>query len=159
MQVRKTLTKGLNSSYSQVVAVCSDITRIKELEEASQRIREMFFSSVAHELRTPLNSIIPVIRMIIDFYSSELDEKFQGYMQIIYNSSMHLLNVIEDALDMSRIENKKFTIILEFMDIREAVKEVPDIMRFQVESKKLSLDVMIDDNVPKVILSDLKRYK
>jgi len=39
-------------------------------------------------------------------------------MQIIYNSSMHLLNVIEDALDMSRIENKKFSIILEFMDIR-----------------------------------------
>jgi signal transduction histidine kinase len=69
-------------------------------------------------------------------------------MQIIYNSSMHLLNVIEDALDMSRIENKKFSIILEFMDIREAVKEVSDIMRFQVESKKLKLDVMIDDNVP-----------
>jgi signal transduction histidine kinase len=69
-------------------------------------------------------------------------------MQIIYNSSMHLLNVIEDALDMSRIENKKFSIILEFMDIRGAVKEVSDIMRFQVESKKLKLDVMIDDNVP-----------
>ena len=61
---------------------------------------------------------------------------------------MHLLNVIEDALDMSRIENKKFSIILEFMDIRGAVKEVSDIMRFQVESKKLKLDVMIDDNVP-----------
>jgi signal transduction histidine kinase len=130
------------------VAVCSDITRIKELEEASQRIREMFFSSVAHELRTPLNSIIPVIKMIIDFYSNQLDEKFRGYMHIIYNSSMHLLNVIEDALDMSRIENKKFSILLEFMDIREAVKEVSEIMRFQVESKKLKLDILIEDNVP-----------
>jgi len=69
-------------------------------------------------------------------------------MQIIYNSSMHLLNMIEDTLDMSRIENKKFSIILEFMDIRSAVKEVSEIMRFQVESKKLKLDVMIDDNVP-----------
>jgi signal transduction histidine kinase len=46
---------------------------------------------------------------------------------------MHLLNVIEDALDMSRIENKKFFIQLEFMDIRDAVKEVTDIMRFQLE--------------------------
>jgi two-component system, cell cycle sensor histidine kinase DivJ len=88
---------------------------------------------VANELRTPLNSIIPVIRMIIDFYSSKLDQKFQGYIQIIYNSSLHLLNVIEDALDMSRIENKKFFIQLEFMDIRDAVKEVTDIMRFQLE--------------------------
>jgi signal transduction histidine kinase len=71
--------------------------------------------------------------MIIDFYSSKLDQKFQGYIQIIYNSSLHLLNVIEDALDMSRIENKKFFIQLEFMDIRDAVKEVTDIMRFQLE--------------------------
>ena len=71
--------------------------------------------------------------MIIDFYSSKLDQKFQGYIQIIYNSSVHLLNVIEDALDMSRIENKKFFIQLEFMDIRDAVKEVTDIMRFQLE--------------------------
>ena len=71
--------------------------------------------------------------MIIDFYSSKLDQKFQGYIQIIYNSSVHLLNVIEDALDMSRIENKKFFIQLELMDIREAVKEVTDIMRFQLE--------------------------
>jgi signal transduction histidine kinase len=67
-------------------------------------------------------------------------------MHIIYNSSMHLLNVIEDALDMSRIENKKFSILLEFMDIREAVKEVSEIMRFQVESKKLKLDILIEDN-------------
>jgi len=90
----------------------------------------MFFSSVAHELRTPLNSIIPVIRMILDFYTDKLDERLLTYMQIIYNSSMHLLNVIEDALDMSRIENKKFTIMLENMDIRAALNEVADIMSY-----------------------------
>jgi signal transduction histidine kinase len=73
-----------------IIAVCSDITRIKDLEEASQKLREMFFSSVAHELRTPLNSIIPVIRMIIDFYSQKLDAQFLRYMKIIFNSSMHL---------------------------------------------------------------------
>ena len=60
---------------------------------------------------------------------------------------------------MSRIENKKFFIQLEFMDIRDAVKEVTDIMRFQLQQKKLKLDVKIDDNVPQQILSDLKRYK
>ena len=51
-------------------------------------------------------------------------------MKIIFNSSIHLLNVIEDALDMSRIENNKFSILLEYMDIREAVNEVADIMSF-----------------------------
>ncbi len=108
----------------------------------------MFFSSVAHELRTPLNSIIPVIKMILDFYSSKLDKKFLWYMRIIYNSSMHLQNVIEDALDMSRIENKKFVINQESMDIREAVNEVAEIMSFQIESKGLQLRIKFDPLVP-----------
>jgi signal transduction histidine kinase len=111
-------------------------------------MREMFFSSVAHELRTPLNSIIPVIRMIIDFYSNQLDERFLGYIRIIYNSSIHLENVIEDALDMSRIENKKFIIMMEFMDVRSTVQEVSEIMSFQIQNKGLKCEVMIDQNVP-----------
>jgi len=48
-----------------MIAVCNDITRIKELEKNSKKMRNMYFSSVAHELRTPLNSIIPIIKIII----------------------------------------------------------------------------------------------
>lgn len=82
----------------------------------------MFFSSVAHELRTPLNSIIPMTRMLRENLKS--DEKSQKYLQIIMNSSLHLQNVIEDALDMSRIENNKFEIQNDFYDIREMAQEV-----------------------------------
>lgn len=73
-------------------------------------MREIYFSSVAHELRTPLNSIIPIVRMIIDFYGDKLDPKLNKYLNIILNSSLHLQNLIEDALDMCRIENNKFSI-------------------------------------------------
>ena len=82
----------------------------------------MFFSSVAHELRTPLNSIIPMTRMLRENLKS--DEKSQKYLQIIMNSSLHLQNVIEDALDMTRIENNKFEIQNDFYDIREMAQEV-----------------------------------
>ena len=87
-------------------------------------MRAMFFSSIAHELRTPLNSIIPMIKMILSNYQSSIDIKVQNFLKIILNSSLHLQNVIEDALDMSRIENNKFTIFKELFDIEEAVKEV-----------------------------------
>ena len=87
-------------------------------------MRAMFFSSIAHELRTPLNSIIPIIKMILSNYQSSIDIKVQNFLKIILNSSLHLQNVIEDALDMSRIENNKFTIFKELFDIEEAVKEV-----------------------------------
>jgi len=75
-------------------------------------MREMYFSSVAHELRTPLNSIIPIVKMILEFYSDKLEPKVINYIKIIMNASLHLQNLIEDALDMCRIENGKFEISL-----------------------------------------------
>ena len=75
----------------------------------------MFFSSVAHELRTPFNSIIPISKMLLSMLS---DPKALKFLNIIYMSSLHLSNVIEDALDLSRIENKKFEVNLSFFDIR-----------------------------------------
>jgi signal transduction histidine kinase len=87
-------------------------------------MRAMFFSSIAHELRTPLNSIIPMIKMILTSFLGSIDDRVQNFLKIILNSSLHLQNVIEDALDMSRIENNKFTIFKEMFDIEEAVKEV-----------------------------------
>ena len=91
-------------------------------------MRALFFSSVAHELRTPLNSIIPIIRMMLD--SMELEPRVVNYLNIILNSALHLQNVIEDALDMSRLENNKFSIFKEVFDLHMAVQEVCDIMRF-----------------------------
>jgi len=76
-------------------------------------MRSNFFSSIAHELRTPLNSIIPIIRLILEklMTSSRYltqDIKINTLLKVILNSSLHLQNVIEDALDISRLENNKF---------------------------------------------------
>jgi len=81
----------------------------------------MFLASVAHELRTPLNSIIPMSRILLTIVT---DKKARQYIEIILHSSLHLQNVIEDALDMSRIENNKFEINSEFVDIRLILEEV-----------------------------------
>ena len=62
--------------------------------------------------------------------------------------------MIEDALDMSRIENNKFTIYKDSFDIRDAVNEVCDIMKFQLDSKGLKLEAKIGDEVPRQITSD-----
>ena len=122
-------------------------------------MRSMFFSSVAHELRTPLNSIIPIIKMILESPNFNLTAQLRKNLRIVLNSALHLQSVIEDALDMSRIENNKFTILKEMFNVREAVEEVCEIMAFQVESKKLQALVEISDEVPTHVFSDLKRYK
>ena len=122
-------------------------------------MKSMYFSSVAHELRTPLNAIIPIIRMILTNFRQSIDDRVENYLKIVLNSSLHLENVIEDALDMSRIENGKFEIINELFDIRETLNEVCEVMEFQVKQKKLRLQVNIDDNIPAKVRTDKKRFR
>jgi two-component system phosphate regulon sensor histidine kinase PhoR len=119
-------------------------------------MRATFFSSVAHELRTPLNSIIPILKMVLDMlpFANLTLEKLTNYLKVVLNSSMHLQSVIEDALDISRLENNKFTLYKEFFDIRLAVREVCEIMKFQMDQKKLEMQVNINERIPSKIFSD-----
>ncbi|TNV84633.1 hypothetical protein FGO68_gene14129 [Halteria grandinella] len=156
IQVKSQLING----GTQIMAICTDITRVKEIESQGRRMRSSFFSSVAHELRTPLNSVIPILKMVQDQMERAFDpQRVRRFIQIALNSSMHLENVIEDALDISRLENNKFQIFQELFTVRDLVKQVSDIMRFQVEQKGLTLIDTISDRVPNKIKSDQKRLK
>jgi len=98
-------------------------------------MKATFFSSVAHELRTPLNSIIPMLKLILDTiipcFNNILEvEKLTKLLKIILNSSIHLQNVIEDALDLSRLENNNFTLNKQDFNLRRSINEVVDIMKF-----------------------------
>jgi signal transduction histidine kinase len=99
----------------KVILFLNDITKVKELQKISQKVRSMFLSSVAHELRTPLNSILPMTQMLISILEKPIPNlpQAQKYIKIIMSSSLHLQSVIEDALDMSRIENNKFEVQFE----------------------------------------------
>ena len=138
------------------MAIFNDITKVKELESMSSKVQSMFFSSIAHELRTPLNSIIPLSKLVKDLLPST--EGSGGlasrYVEIIINSSLHLSNIIEDALDISRINNNVFDITLEYFPIDEVIQEVCQIMNFQIEAKGLKLELIIHSSLPKIIKSD-----
>jgi signal transduction histidine kinase len=117
-----------------MIVIFNDITYIKNLESITNKMKSMFFASIAHELRTPLNTIIPMSNRL---KQSITDSKDKVYLNIIISSAAHLQNLIEDALDMSRIENNKFEVNLASFNIREIIEETASIMRFQIEQKKL----------------------
>eukprot|EP00347_Sterkiella_histriomuscorum_P013181 403365699 len=145
----------LNSS--QLMILINDISNIKQLEKTSKQIRSMFFSSIAHELRTPLNSIIPISQELLK--KDNQDPSSRLFLEIIVNSAHHLENVIEDALDMNRLENNRFELDYEMVDICGVAKQVIDIMRLQIQQKGLYINLQISDKIPSKILSDKKRYK
>jgi signal transduction histidine kinase len=90
-------------------------------------MRALFFSSVAHELRTPLNSIIPMSKSLKKYITNP-----QGLrvLNVVTSAAIHLSFVIEDALDMSRLENNKFEINLDTFSLVIVLDEVVDTMRF-----------------------------
>ncbi|TNV85960.1 hypothetical protein FGO68_gene11327 [Halteria grandinella] len=149
---------SLINNGTQIIAICTDITSVKEMEMQGQKMRATFFSSVAHELRTPLNSIIPILKMVLDLMPMT-GERMQNYLKVVLNSSMHLQSVIEDALDISRLENNKFTLYKEQFDIRAAVNEVCEIMKFQIDQKSLGMEIQINPRIPLKIYTDQKRFK
>ena len=125
-----------------------------------QKVRSNFFSSVAHELRTPLNSIIPLLKMILDIYGECLSSPHaKELIRVVLNSALHLQNVIEDALDVSRLENNKFQLFKDYFSISDAVKDVCEIMEFQFRQKKLQLILNMKERVPHTVFSDIKRFK
>lgn len=85
----------------------SNISDLVEMEHYSYKMRSIFFSSIAHELRTPMNSILPICDSLDSCIN---DVKGKSYLRILKNSAYHLSFIVEDALDMSRIENDKFVL-------------------------------------------------
>lgn len=81
------------------------------------------------------------------------------YLKLVLNSALHLESVTEDALDLSRLENNKFSLFKEVFDLRTAVSEVCEIMKFPIQQKKLQFELNFSENVPEKIFSDKKRFK
>jgi signal transduction histidine kinase len=86
-------------------------------------------------------------------------DKLDKLLKVVFNSANHLSHVIEDALDVSRIENNKFELVKEVFNLREAIQEVADTMRFQIEQKGLVMELHYSDEVPEKAKSDSKRIK
>ncbi len=108
------------------------------LEEAS-RFKSEFLASMSHELRTPLNSIIGFSELLEDQQFGPLNEKQERYMHNIWTSGRHLLDLINDILDLSKVEAGKIELHMETFSLREALGAALTMVRPQAAKKRISL--------------------
>lgn len=118
------------------------------LEEAN-RVKADFLATTSHELRTPLTSIIGFSRILVDGYVSDPAEQ-RDLIADVHRSALHLLSLVDDILDLSRIEAGRLEITLEPVNLAGLIEEVVTLTQVQADTKGLALHAEAIENVPSV---------
>ena len=117
-----------------------------ELEHAS-RMKSEFLATMSHELRTPLNSVIGFSEALKDGLLGDLTESQQEYIGDIFTSGQHLLSLINDILDLSKVEAGMMNLEMEVVDARQLLSNALSIVREKALARSISLDLELDEHV------------
>ncbi|MBN2280712.1 MAG: response regulator [Candidatus Marinimicrobia bacterium] len=128
----------------------------KEKAEQADAAKSTFLANMSHEIRTPLNSIIGFSELLSDLIATPIE---QNYLKSIKASGKSLLTLINDILDLSKIEAGKFEIEYEPVKPGEILNEIELIFRKNIMDKSLSYIVEIDDSIPRVLMLDETRFR
>ncbi len=150
------------------VAVFSDISKRKQVEEewrmakeaaeAANRAKSQFLANMSHELRTPLNAIIGFSEILVDQIFGPLNNKQIKYVNNILSSGRHLLQLINDILDLSKIEAGRIQLELTQVDVETVLHHVQTIVKTLANKKGITLTVQVEQS-PLTITVDEAKFK
>jgi cell cycle sensor histidine kinase DivJ len=146
----------------EIVAVTRDITDHKAQEMALLKARDAaesaslaktrFLANMSHELRTPLNAIIGFSEILTrELFGRLGEDRYRDYARLIHESGEHLLSVVNEILDMSKIEAGKFSIVAEPFDVGNLVRSCAEIMRHTAEQKSIQLTTEVEPDLPELV--------
>ncbi|MFD0765349.1 response regulator [Mucilaginibacter lutimaris] len=130
------------------------LIKSKELAEYGKKVKETFLANMSHELRTPVNGIIGIGNLL---RKTTLNEQQGNLLDMLDTSSRSLLGVINDVLDISKIEAGKFSIVRSPNNLRVIVNSVFGLLKFNADEKNIEFLLEIDDDVPETLQIDSLR--
>jgi GAF domain-containing protein len=122
--------------------------------ERANQAKSVFLANMSHEIRTPINAVIGMTAIA---KSSGSVERKEYCLDKIEEASVHLLGVINDILDMSKIEANKFDLSCAEFDFEKMLRNVVNVISFRMEEKRLNFTVHIDRNIPRFLYGDDQR--
>jgi PAS domain S-box-containing protein len=131
-----------------------DLRAANEMVERSLKVKDQFISNMSHEIRTPLNAVIGFTDLISE---TSLTKEQGNYIEIVKTASQTLLALINNILDLSKIESGNLVLEVLPIDIRHVVKDITRIFEHKAKAKNLQINTNIDSSVPFKVLGDQLR--
>ncbi len=132
--------------------------RAEEVQKASA-FKTQFLANVSHELRTPLNSMLILARDLADNHDGTLSDEQVQASEIIHDSGMGLLRLINDILDLSKVEAGRMDLSVEDIELRSLVSTTERLFSHQAQERGLRFEVAVDEGVPSVVRADTLRVE
>lgn len=148
------LAKGGNQILGAVV-VFHDISKDIELE----RVREEFTGMIVHELRSPLDGVKKIIELIVSGSVDTGSDKFKEYLNMAHQSSASMLELVNDILDLSKLQAGKFEVNKEKANIKEVIENRISFYKISADGRGVSLDLWAGENVPELLEFDPQAVK
>ncbi|MCL2266003.1 MAG: ATP-binding protein [Treponema sp.] len=148
--IRNEMTQNLLETTSQLKIA-------KEQAEQSSRTKSIFLSHMSHEIRTPMNAILGIAE--IQLQNENLGDDVSGAFEKIYESGDLLLNIINDILDLSKIESGNLNLVPVKYDLPSLINDTTQLNRLRYESKPIEFSLQLDENLPLALFGDELRIK
>lgn len=141
----------------QIGTAIAHATLYRELEIARQQAEEVsrlksdFLANTSHELRTPLNGMMGFLKLILDGMADDPEEQME-FIQEAYRSAVHLLSIINDILDIAKIEAGKMQLDLEPVNLEEILAHLKDFVQAQIQQKQLYFQIQMPDTEDSIVV-------